>query len=166
MRRCLERQERETNERRRRRVEGKRVQREEDQQVDIALALLDKENQGRHRGSQVCHGPNVDRHRHSRVMYDICNYDAYFVQKCDVAGLLGLLPKQKLTVVIRILAYGLSTDQVDEIARMGKSTTLESLVRFFYAVETLYTKDYLPANLHPRTSNGFYKKQKLEDFQE
>ncbi|KAH0973999.1 hypothetical protein GBA52_015898 [Prunus armeniaca] len=199
MRRCLERQERETNERKRRRVEGKRVQREKDQQVDIALALLDKENQGRHRGSQVCHGPNVDRHRHSRgknmledyfiptslysdvdfrmryrmqphlfnkVMYDICNYDAYFVQKCDVAGLLGLLPKQKLTAVIRILAYGSSTDQVDEIARMGKSTTLESLVRFYDAVETLYTRDYLPANLHPRTSNGFYKKQKLEDFQE
>ncbi|CAL8090114.1 unnamed protein product [Prunus armeniaca] len=32
---------------------------------------------------------------------------------------------------------------VDEIARMGKSTILESLVRFCDAVETLYTRDYL-----------------------
>ncbi|CAL2254460.1 unnamed protein product [Prunus armeniaca] len=45
--------------------------------------------------------------------------------------------------VIRMLAYGASADQVDEIARMGKSTALESLVRFCDAVETLYTRDYL-----------------------
>ncbi|CAL2243302.1 unnamed protein product [Prunus armeniaca] len=47
---------------------------------------------------------------------------------CDAAGILGLLPKQKLTAVIRMLAYGASADQVDEIARMGKSTTLEALL--------------------------------------
>ncbi|KAI5335826.1 hypothetical protein L3X38_025960 [Prunus dulcis] len=63
----LKKQERETRERRHRRAEGKRVQRELDQQVVIAVALLDEENQGRHRGSQVNRGPNVDRHRHSRV---------------------------------------------------------------------------------------------------
>ncbi|VVA41557.1 PREDICTED: putative nuclease HARBI1, partial [Prunus dulcis] len=56
---------------------------------------------------------------------------------------------QKFTAVIRMLAvilmlaYGSSADQVDEIARMGKSTVLESLVRFCDAVETLYTRDYL-----------------------
>ncbi|CAL9000378.1 unnamed protein product [Prunus brigantina] len=82
-------------------------------------------------------------HLFNKVMHDICNYDAYFVQKCDATGVLGLLPEQKLTVVIRMLAYGSSADQVDEIARMGKSTTLEALVRFCDAVETLYTRDYL-----------------------
>ncbi|VVA38089.1 PREDICTED: putative nuclease HARBI1, partial [Prunus dulcis] len=56
---------------------------------------------------------------------------------------LGLLPEQKFTAVIRMLAYGSSADQVDEIAWMGKSTVLESLVRFCDAVETLYTRDYL-----------------------
>ncbi|XP_021800718.1 uncharacterized protein LOC110744978 [Prunus avium] len=76
-------------------------------------------------------------------MHDICNHDAYFVQKCDATGVLGLLPEQKLTTVIRMLAYGASADQVDEIPRMGKSTTLEALVRFCDAVETLYTRDYL-----------------------
>ncbi|CAL9025592.1 unnamed protein product [Prunus brigantina] len=149
MRRCLERQERETNERSCRRAERQRLQREEDQQVVIAVALLDEENQGRRRGSQVGYGPNMDRHMHSRgknlledyfiptslyfdvdfrrryrmqphlfnkVMLDICNYDAYFVQKCDVAGVLGLLPEQELTA---------------------------ALVRFCDAVETLYTRDYL-----------------------
>ncbi|CAL8092537.1 unnamed protein product [Prunus armeniaca] len=42
-----------------------------------------------------------------------------------------------------MLAYGSFDDQVDGIARMGKSTTLESLVRFCDVVETLYTRDYL-----------------------
>ncbi|CAL8994875.1 unnamed protein product, partial [Prunus brigantina] len=76
-------------------------------------------------------------------MHDICNYDEYFVQKKNCAGNLGLLPEQKFTSVIRMLAYWSSADQVDEIARMGKSTILESLVRFCDAMETLYTKDYL-----------------------
>ncbi|KAI5338242.1 hypothetical protein L3X38_017513 [Prunus dulcis] len=72
------------------------LQREEDEQVVIAVTLLDEENQGRRRGSQVGRG-----------------------------------------------VYGSSADQVDEIARMGKSTTLEALVRFCDAVETLYTRNYL-----------------------
>ncbi|KAI5320414.1 hypothetical protein L3X38_040122 [Prunus dulcis] len=175
-RRCLERQERERRERNRRADEVNELQRQVDEQVLIAVALEEEENQGRRHSSQAGRRRNVERHRHSRgknlledyffptslysdvdfrrrfrmqphlfnkVMHDICNYDAYFVQKCDAAGVLGLLPEQKLTAVIRMLAYGAAADQVDEIARMGKSTTLEALVRFCQAVETLYTRDYL-----------------------
>ncbi|KAI5321624.1 hypothetical protein L3X38_030695 [Prunus dulcis] len=155
-RRCLERQERETNERNRRADEINELQRQVEQ-VLIAVALQDEGNQGRRHGSQVGRLRNVDRHMHSRgkniledyfiptslysdvdfrkrfrmqphlfnkVMHDICNYDAYFVQKCNATGVLGLLSEQKLTAVIRMLAYEASADQVDEIARMGKSTTL------------------------------------------
>ncbi|KAI5312259.1 hypothetical protein L3X38_041432 [Prunus dulcis] len=111
---CLERQERETRERNRRADEVNELQRQVDEQVLIAVALQEEENQGHRRGSQ-----------------------------CDAAGVLGLLPEQKLTAVIRMLAYGASADQVDKVARMGKSTTLEALVRFCQAVETLYTRDYL-----------------------
>ncbi|XP_021829726.1 uncharacterized protein LOC110769969 [Prunus avium] len=73
----------------------------------------------------------------------ICNYDIYFVHKYDVVGVLGLLPEQKLTAALRMLAYGASVEQVDEIARMGKSTILECLVRFCDAVENLYKNEYL-----------------------
>ncbi|KAL6272650.1 hypothetical protein ACE6H2_023342 [Prunus campanulata] len=96
-------------------------------------------------------------------MHDICNYDAYFVQKCDVAGVVGLLPEQKLTAVIRMLAYGASADQVDEIARMGKSTTLEALVRFCDAVETLYTRDHLRRPT-PRDLQRFLQKAESRGF--
>ncbi|CAL2258335.1 unnamed protein product [Prunus armeniaca] len=47
-----------------------------------------------------------------------------------------------------MLAFDTSVDQVDEITRMGKSTILESLVRFCDAIKTLYTRDYLRKPMH------------------
>ncbi|RXH83498.1 hypothetical protein DVH24_005751 [Malus domestica] len=44
----------------------------------------------------------------------------------DVFGDNGLLPEQKITTTLRMLAYEVSADQVDKIVRMGKSTILES----------------------------------------
>ncbi|XP_021807350.1 serine/threonine-protein kinase BLUS1-like [Prunus avium] len=61
----------------------------------------------------------------------------------DAVGVLGLIPEQKLTTALRMLAYGASAEQVDEIARMRKSTILECFVRFCDAVENLYTREYL-----------------------
>ncbi|XP_021826741.1 uncharacterized protein LOC110767498 [Prunus avium] len=144
MNEVLESQMRETRERRRRRASGKMVQRELDQQIATAVALLDEENQSR-RGSREGHGPNMDRHRHSwgkNVLEDDFIPTSLYSDK-NCAGNLGLLPEQKFTAVIRMLEYGSSADQVDEIAQMGKSTALESLVRSCDAVETLYNRDYL-----------------------
>ncbi|CAL2272055.1 unnamed protein product [Prunus armeniaca] len=67
------------------------------------------------------------------------------------------------TAVIRMLVYGSSADQVDEIARMGKSTILESLVRFCDAVETLYTRDYLRRPT-PRDLQRLLQKAKSRGF--
>ncbi|XP_021806397.1 uncharacterized protein LOC110750386 [Prunus avium] len=102
-------------------------------------------------------------HLFNKVMHDVCNYDAYFVQKCDAAGVLGLPLEQKLTTIIRMLAYGASADHVDEIARMRKSTTLECLVRFCDAIETLYTRDYLRKPT-PRDLQRLLQKAKAQGF--
>ncbi|XP_070667955.1 uncharacterized protein [Malus domestica] len=69
--------------------------------------------------------------------------------KNDVFGAMGLIPEQKITATMRMLAYGASADQVDEIARMGKSIILESLMRFCGAIESIYTAKYLrkPTNM-------------------
>ncbi|CAL8082079.1 unnamed protein product [Prunus armeniaca] len=194
MQEVLERQERERRERMRRRAASKMAQRELDEQLGMAVALLEEENQSRC-GSRESRALNVDRRRHSRgknlledyfiphslysdvhfraryriphlfnkVMHDICNYDEYFVQKKNCAGNLGLLPEQKFTTVIRMLAYGSSANQVDEIAWMGKSTILESLVRFCYAVENLYTRDYL-CRLTPRDLQRLLQKAESRGF--
>ncbi|KAM1991203.1 hypothetical protein ACFX15_032373 [Malus domestica] len=100
----------------------------------------------------------MQRNLFNKIMSDICNHDSYFVQKEDDFHVLGLIPKQKITASLRMLAYGASTDQVDEIARMGKTTVLESLMRFCSAIEALYTNEYLrtptPRDMRRLLRNG------------
>ncbi|XP_068329775.1 uncharacterized protein [Pyrus communis] len=85
----------------------------------------------------------MQRYLFNKIMIAVCNHDSYFVQKNDVFGVMGLILEQKITTVLRMLAYGASADQVNEIVRMGKTTILESLMRFCSAIESIYTKEYL-----------------------
>ncbi|XP_068323396.1 uncharacterized protein [Pyrus communis] len=76
-------------------------------------------------------------------MIAVCDHDSYFVQNNDVFGVMGLFPEQNITATLWMLVYGVSVDQVAEIARMEKSTIIESLMRFCFAIESLYTIEYL-----------------------
>ncbi|XP_021752484.1 uncharacterized protein LOC110717990 [Chenopodium quinoa] len=49
-----------------------------------------------------------------RIMNKVVEGDVYFKQRRDVAGRLGLSPLQKCTAAIRMLAYSLAADVVDE----------------------------------------------------
>ncbi|KAM1814371.1 hypothetical protein ACFX11_028043 [Malus domestica] len=90
----------------------------------------------------------MERHLFNKIMCAVCNHDSYFVQKPDAFGAMGLLPQQKITAALRMLAYGAAADQVDEITKMGKSTILESLMRFCSAIESIYTVEYLRRPTH------------------
>ena len=85
----------------------------------------------------------MQRSLFNKIMSAICNHDLYSVQKEDAFHVLRLLPEQKIMAAMRMLAYGASADQVDEIARMGKIIILESLMGFCSAIEALYTNEYL-----------------------
>ncbi|CAL2241454.1 unnamed protein product [Prunus armeniaca] len=65
MEEVLERQERERRARMSRRTASKKAQRDLDEQLGVAVAMLEEENQS-HSGSREGRAPNVDRHRHSR----------------------------------------------------------------------------------------------------
>jgi hypothetical protein len=69
-----------------------------------------------------------------------CNY---FVQRPDATGLLGFLPEQKVTCALRMLAYGASADQLDELIRIGESTALETLKVFCSSIIRLFGPEYL-----------------------
>ncbi|XP_070665111.1 uncharacterized protein [Malus domestica] len=94
------------------------------------------------------HRFRMERHLFNKIMIAVCNHDSYFAQKKDACGAMGLLLEQKITAALRMLAYGAAADQVDEIARMGKSTILESLIRFCRAIEFIYTAEYLRKPTH------------------
>ncbi|XP_070672099.1 uncharacterized protein [Malus domestica] len=85
----------------------------------------------------------MERHLFNKIMIAVCNHDSYFVQKNNAFGVIGLLHAQKIIAALRMLAYGASAEQVDEIVRMGKSTILESLMRFCRVIESIYTAEYL-----------------------
>ncbi|CAL2246030.1 unnamed protein product [Prunus armeniaca] len=170
--RVLERQQKQREETRRRRAqEDREADEEEELLLAAAVCMMDQSRQNRHprapnvdrrresRGKNLMEDYFISNplypaskfreryrmqpHLFQKIMHDICNYDTYFIQKHDIVGALGLIPEQKLTAALRMLAYGASAEQVDEIARMGKSTVLECLVRFCDAVENLYTREYL-----------------------
>lgn len=171
LRRVLERQQKEREEIRRRRADEDRdADEEEEQMLAAAVCMLNQSRQHHRRAPNMdrrreSRGKNLledyfipnslypaskfreryrmQPHLFQKIMHDICNYDTYFTQKHDAVGVLGLIPEQKLTAALRMLAYGASAEQVDEIARMGKSTILECLVRFCDAVENLYMREYL-----------------------
>ena len=70
-------------------------------------------------------------------------YDNYFVQRRNAVGTLGLSSLQKITASLRMLAYGVSGDAVDEYLRLGSSTTIESLRRFVKAIVEIFGNQYL-----------------------
>ncbi|XP_068340365.1 uncharacterized protein [Pyrus communis] len=72
----------------------------------------------------------------------------------------GFLLEQKVIAVLQMFAYEASTDQVDEITRIGKSTILESLMRFFSAIEALYTNEYLQTPM-PRDLQRLLRKGEM-----
>ncbi|XP_008231747.1 PREDICTED: uncharacterized protein LOC103330921 [Prunus mume] len=160
LRTVLERQLKEGEEIQRRSAEEDRDADEEKEQMLAAAVCMLNQSRQHHRRC----APNVDRRRESQGKNLL---EDYFIPNSfyhhDAVGVLGLIPEQKLTAALRMLACGASTEQVDKIARMGKSTILECLVRFCDAVENLYTRDYL-RKLTPRDLQRLLQKGEARGF--
>ncbi|XP_020262989.1 uncharacterized protein LOC109838970 [Asparagus officinalis] len=77
------------------------------------------------------------------ILSTVETHDSYFVQKRDAAGKIGLSSLQKVTAAMRMLAYGVSADSVDDYVRIGESTAIESLGRFTKAIVAIFGDEYL-----------------------
>ena len=62
-----------------------------------------------------------------RIVDALSNLYPYFQQRVDALGRKGLSPLQKCTAAMRMLAYGVSADAVDDYVRIGESTVIECL---------------------------------------
>ncbi|KAK9289360.1 hypothetical protein L1049_007515 [Liquidambar formosana] len=78
-----------------------------------------------------------------RIQSVVEAYDQYFVQKRDVCGVVGLSSLQRIKAALRMLAYGVSIDAVDDYMRMGETTAIEALKRFIKAVIAIFSDEYL-----------------------
>ena len=78
-----------------------------------------------------------------RIQSKVKAHDSYFVQKRNSANKLGLSSLQKITAALRMLAYGVSSDLIDEYMRIGETTALESLKKYVTAVIDVFSEEYL-----------------------
>ena len=62
-----------------------------------------------------------------RIQSKVKTYEPYFIQKRDNAQRLDLSSLQKITVALRMLAYEVAIDFMDEYVQIGESTPIESL---------------------------------------
>ena len=61
----------------------------------------------------------------------------------DGLGRRGLSPLTKCTAAMRILAYSISADCVDEYLKIGESTAMECIKNFFAGVIQVFGQEYL-----------------------
>ncbi|XP_021760675.1 putative nuclease HARBI1 [Chenopodium quinoa] len=98
-----------------------------------------------------------------RIMNKVVEGDVYFQQRRDATGKLGISPMQKCTAAIRMLAYGVAADAVDEYVRISQSTARVALQRFCAGVIDQFgteymrnpTTDELARILHQNELRGF-----------
>ena len=76
---------------------------------------------------------------HSRVEAT----EPYFVQKRNAANTIELSSLQKMTAAIRMLAYRVSADFINEYIRIGETTAIKSLKKFVKAVVSIFSEEYL-----------------------
>jgi hypothetical protein len=64
-------------------------------------------------------------------------------QTVDAVGRQSLSPLQTCTTAIRMIAYGTSADQLDEVLKIAANTCLEILGKFAEVVIEVFGGEYL-----------------------
>jgi len=84
-------------------------------------------------------------------------HEAYFVQRNDVIGVLGLSNIQKCAIILRMLAYNIATNVIDEYYKLGKITTMGAMKQFMVTIKICFLSTYLKQIIH----NDIEKKMKV-----
>ncbi|XP_074376738.1 uncharacterized protein LOC141718253 [Apium graveolens] len=85
----------------------------------------------------------MGRHVFLRIVDALSNFDPYFQQQVDALGRKGLSSLQKCTAAMRMLAYGVGADAVDDYVCIGKSTAIECLKKFVTDIILIFENEYL-----------------------
>jgi hypothetical protein len=72
------------------------------------------------------------------ILNGVRAYDDYFTAKPDATGKLDFTSYQKCYAAIRMLAYGVVDDLIDEYLRMSETTCLESMYQFCKVVIAVF----------------------------
>ncbi|KAK1681124.1 hypothetical protein QYE76_041972 [Lolium multiflorum] len=79
------------------------------------------------------------------IAAEVTKYDRFFEQRRNAAGELGHSTYQKVTAALRMLAYGIPADLIDDHLSMGESTSILCVKRFVVAIVNVFGSTYLRA---------------------
>jgi hypothetical protein len=80
-----------------------------------------------------------------RIVKDVCEHDSYFERSPDCRGVSRIAAEVTITVALRMLAYGIAADALDENWEVSETTAIQSMKRFATAVVDVYGEEYLRA---------------------
>ena len=80
-----------------------------------------------------------------KIAGKVAKYDRFFEQRRNAAGELGHSTYQKITAALRMLAYGIPADLIDDHLAMGESTAIMCVKRFVVAIVQVFGATYLRA---------------------
>ncbi|XP_057518349.1 uncharacterized protein LOC130799262 [Amaranthus tricolor] len=83
------------------------------------------------------------KHVFLRIMEAVSSNDLWFTTNIDATGRKCLSALQKCTAALRILAYGVAADQVDEYLRISESTARKALCHFTKGIINQFGQHYL-----------------------
>ncbi|KAB2599977.1 hypothetical protein D8674_010248 [Pyrus ussuriensis x Pyrus communis] len=89
------------------------------------------------------HCLRMRRHVFEHLLHDVQQVNPYFQQKRDRAGRPNFSPHQKVTIALRMKAYGSPADSMDETHGMSESTCLDTLEQFCDTILQVYKDEYL-----------------------
>lgn len=78
-----------------------------------------------------------------RIVNALENNDSYFENTVDGIGRDKISSIQKCTAAIRMLAYGMAGDAVDDYVRMAETTAIQCLKKFNECVINVFGEQYL-----------------------
>jgi hypothetical protein len=86
---------------------------------------------------------SIDLFKH--IATEVTRYDRFFEQRRNAAGELGHSTYQKVTAALRMLAYGIPADLIDDHLAMGESTSILCVKRFAVVIVNVFGSTYLRA---------------------
>ena len=78
-----------------------------------------------------------------RILSTVEVHEPYFIQKRNAVKKLGLSPLQKMTATLRMLAYRVAADFMDEYVRIAKTTTITNMKKFVATMIAIFSEEYL-----------------------
>jgi len=75
-----------------------------------------------------------------RILFKIEAHEPYFTKKRNNA--LGLSSLQKMIITLRMLAYRVTVDFMDEYVRIGENTAMMSLKKIVAVVFDIFLEEY------------------------